>query len=165
VTAKNAPMTSHRAVRLEPDPDEAAGERADRFARDDDRPARRAAVRVHRDVRAEHEERRIRDQEVERDPGGQQPDPSVLGEGTPALAELADEVGRVRSSQARERHPREQAAKAKPTSDAAPVRSRTANATAIGARFVPKNEVARAAKRRRKFRSRSPSPPLIFIGP
>ena len=37
-----------------------------------------------------------------------------------------------------------QQAKAIPTSVADPVRSRTANATAIGARFVPKNEIVRA---------------------
>src|SRR6266542_4588541 len=48
-----------------------------------------------------------------------------------------------------------QQAKAIPTSVADPVRSSTANATAIGARFVPKNEIVRAVKRRRKLRSRS----------
>src|SRR6476619_7339511 len=47
-----------------------------------------------------------------------------------------------------------QQAKAIPTSVADPVRSRTANATAIGARFVPKNEIVRAEASRRKFRSR-----------
>ena len=38
-----------------------------------------------------------------------------------------------------------------PVSDADPVRSRTANATAIGARDVPKYETARDAKSNRKF--------------
>src|SRR5258705_3331551 len=47
-----------------------------------------------------------------------------------------------------------QQAKAIPTSVADPVRSRTANATAIGARFVPKNEIVRAPASRRKLRSR-----------
>src|SRR6266508_1753992 len=47
-----------------------------------------------------------------------------------------------------------QQAKAIPTSVAEPVRSRTANATAIGARFVPKNEIVRAPASRRKLRSR-----------
>src|SRR2546423_6233975 len=47
-----------------------------------------------------------------------------------------------------------------PTSVADPVRSRTANATAIGARFVPKNEIVRAAKRSRKFRCLSAPTPL-----
>jgi hypothetical protein len=40
-----------------------------------------------------------------------------------------------------------QAANASPTSVAELVSPRTANATAIGARFVPKNEIARAKKR------------------
>src|SRR5436190_17860450 len=44
-----------------------------------------------------------------------------------------------------------QAANARPTSVAELLSPRTANATAIGARFVPKNEIARAAKRYRKF--------------
>src|SRR6266536_3575579 len=48
-----------------------------------------------------------------------------------------------------------QHANAIPTSVAEPVRSRTANATAIGARFVPKNEIVRAPKSRRKFRTLS----------
>src|SRR6476646_248016 len=47
-----------------------------------------------------------------------------------------------------------QQAKAIPTSVADPVRSRTANATAIGARFVPKNEIVRADASKRKLRSR-----------
>src|SRR5256714_2137874 len=47
-----------------------------------------------------------------------------------------------------------------PTSVADPVRSRTANATAIGARFVPKKEIVRAAKRSRKFRCASAPTPL-----
>src|SRR6266487_4021565 len=47
-----------------------------------------------------------------------------------------------------------QQAKAIPTSVADPVRSRTANATAIGARFVPKNEIVRAPASRRKLRTR-----------
>src|SRR5207247_5184545 len=47
-----------------------------------------------------------------------------------------------------------QQAKARPTSVADPVRSRTANATAIGARFVPKNEIVRAPASNRKLRSR-----------
>jgi len=42
-----------------------------------------------------------------------------------------------------------------PVSDADPVRSRTANATAIGARDVPKYEIARDAKSSRKFAARS----------
>ena len=46
------------------------------------------------------------------------------------------------------------AANASPTSVADPVSPRTANATAIGARFVPKNEIVRAATRSRKLRSR-----------
>jgi len=45
-----------------------------------------------------------------------------------------------------------QQAKAIPTSVADPVRSRTANATAIGARFVPKNEIVRAPASSRKLR-------------
>ncbi len=47
------------------------------------------------------------------------------------------------------------AAKLRPTAVALPPRSSTANATAIGARYVPMYEIARAAKRRRKLRSRS----------
>src|SRR2546426_11918535 len=47
-----------------------------------------------------------------------------------------------------------QQAKAIPTSVADPVRSRTAKATAIGARFVPKNEIVRAPASRRKLRTR-----------
>ena len=39
------------------------------------------------------------------------------------------------------------AAKASPTSVAEPPSPSTAKATAIGARFVPKNEIVRAAKR------------------
>src|SRR2546423_7900800 len=50
-----------------------------------------------------------------------------------------------------------QAANESPTYVAEPVRPRTANATAIGARFVPRNELVRAAKRSRKFRSRRTS--------
>src|SRR5439155_22588640 len=53
-----------------------------------------------------------------------------------------------------------QHAKEIPTSVADPVRSRTANATAIGARFVPKNEIVRAAKRSRKFGCLSAPTPL-----
>ena len=45
-----------------------------------------------------------------------------------------------------------QAANASPTSVADPVRSSTAKATAIGTRFVPKKEIVRAGKSRRKFR-------------
>src|SRR4051794_4016840 len=48
-----------------------------------------------------------------------------------------------------------QQANAMPVSVADPVRSRTANATAIGARYVPKYETARAKKRSTKLRLRS----------
>jgi hypothetical protein len=47
------------------------------------------------------------------------------------------------------------AAKTIPTSVAEPVRSSTANASAIGTRFVPKNETVLAEKRSAKFRRRS----------
>jgi hypothetical protein len=47
-----------------------------------------------------------------------------------------------------------QAANASPTSVAELLNPRTANATAIGARFVPKNEIARAANSSRKLRMR-----------
>src|SRR6266566_2038208 len=47
-----------------------------------------------------------------------------------------------------------QQANAIPTSVADPVKSRTANATAIGARFVPKNEIVRAPASSRKLRTR-----------
>ena len=50
-----------------------------------------------------------------------------------------------------------QAANERPTAVALPPRSSTANATAIGARYVPTYETARPAKSRRKFRSRSAS--------
>src|SRR5439155_18852496 len=50
-----------------------------------------------------------------------------------------------------------QAANASPTSDAELLRPRMANATAIGARLVPKNEIVRAANSKRKFRSRRTS--------
>ena len=43
------------------------------------------------DVRPEHEERRVRDQEVERHVEHQHPDPRLLDEGAPAFAELPDE--------------------------------------------------------------------------
>src|SRR5262249_31228075 len=48
--------------------------RADAFTRDDGRPGARAAVLVLGDVRPEDEERRVRDQEVARDPRGEHPD-------------------------------------------------------------------------------------------
>src|SRR2546423_7309214 len=48
-----------------------------------------------------------------------------------------------------------QHAKAMPVSLAEPVRSRTAKATAIGARYVPKYEIERAANSSRKLRLRS----------
>src|SRR4029077_5826891 len=47
------------------------------------------------------------------------------------------------------------AAKLSPTAVAPPPLSRIANATAIGARYVPTYEIARAAKRRRNARRRS----------
>src|SRR5438445_3012488 len=50
-----------------------------------------------------------------------------------------------------------QAANASPTSEAELLRPRMANATAIGARLVPKNEIVRAANSKRKFRSRRTS--------
>ena len=50
-----------------------------------------------------------------------------------------------------------QAANASPTSDAELLSPRTANATAIGARLVPKKEIVRAANSKRKFRSRRTS--------
>src|SRR6185295_18728236 len=46
------------------------------------------------------------------------------------------------------------AAKTRPTSVADPVRSSTANASAIGTRFVPKNETVLAENSSAKFRSR-----------
>ena len=51
-----------------------------------------------RDVRPEDEERRVADEEVQSDPRGQQPDPSVLGERLPPLAQLAEEVRRCRAA-------------------------------------------------------------------
>jgi hypothetical protein len=45
-----------------------------------------------------------------------------------------------------------QHANAIPVSVAEPVRSRTANATAIGARYVPRYEIVLALRRSRKFR-------------
>jgi hypothetical protein len=54
------------------------------------------------------------------------------------------------------------AAKARPTSVAEPVIASTANATAIGTRFEPKNEIVRAAKSSRKFGCRSTSTALII---
>src|SRR5439155_1775859 len=47
-----------------------------------------------------------------------------------------------------------QAAKASPTSEAELLRPRIANATAIGARLVPKNEIVRAENSNRKLRRR-----------
>jgi hypothetical protein len=56
------------------------------------------------------------------------------------------------------------AAKERPTSVALPPRSRMANATAIGARYVPNYEIARPAKSSRKFRSRRASTTRIVNG-
>ena len=62
-----------------------------------------------RDVGPEDEERRVGDEEVERDPGGEDPDPRVLREGLPAVAELAQEVRRARRPRPRrQRHRREE---------------------------------------------------------
>src|SRR5262245_2442627 len=55
------------------------------------------------------------------------------------------------------------AANARPTYDAEPVRSRTAKATAIGDRFVPKNDTARATNSSRKLRSRRAPPQVRSI--
>ena len=98
---------------MEPQADETSGQRANRLARDDDRPGRRAAERLLRDVRPEHEERGVRDQEVEGDPEGQEPHPGVFREGLPALAQLADEVRRGRGSSlaGQSHHPQQQRAR------------------------------------------------------
>src|SRR5207237_2172325 len=50
-----------------------------------------------------------------------------------------------------------QAANASPTSVADPPTPSTAKATAIGAKFVPKKEIVRAAKSKRKLRQRKTS--------
>jgi hypothetical protein len=82
-------------ARLEAKADEPADQRADSLPCDDRGPGARAAERVLGDVRPEHEERRVRDEEVEGDPEREQPDPGVFGERLPALVQLADEVRRL----------------------------------------------------------------------
>src|SRR5690242_11890731 len=57
-----------------------------------------------------------------------------------------------------------QHANAIPVSVAEPVRSRTANATAIGARYVPKYEIARAEKSSVKLRPMTLPPVALETG-
>ena len=63
--------------------------------------------RVLRNVRTEYEERRVGDQEIERDVDHEYPDPCLLDEGAPAFAQLLQEA-RARPSDRFDVEPREE---------------------------------------------------------
>src|SRR5207248_5144030 len=58
----------------------------------DDAPRTGTAHRVLRDVRPEHEEWGVGDQEIESDPENEHPHPRVLDERAPAVAELGEKA-------------------------------------------------------------------------
>jgi len=94
---RNHQEQSGRDHRLPPWPPAVTGEpaeqRSDSFTGHDERPGARAVHRLLRDVRAQHEERRVGEQEVERDVDDEHPHPRLLDEGAPTLAELLEEPG------------------------------------------------------------------------
>ena len=81
-----------RPARPDAQTGDAAEQRADSLARHHGAPRAGTAHRVLRDIRAENEEGRVGDEEVQGDPRAEQPDPRVLDERAPPFSQLVQEA-------------------------------------------------------------------------